>query len=200
MTENYQAKRERMQRAQNNLPEGLHSRISLRNAEAVAALPLEAQSALMNALDQGLVKVGRAIELLNQNPQADLGELLPATERKGASAISANPSPEHSQPVSGVSVPTSACIPALTALIRACYPDMPSVAAEALASAPATEGLRAVLQAHESLFASPQFRSDFIVVTFFAFLHQTQERLDKVIHQSTAIQDALRQSGVNWQE
>jgi hypothetical protein len=162
---------------------------------------------LINALDHGLVKVGRAIELLNQNPQADLGELLPAIEKRGVSAqeqsdsaVSSYPPAEHPQPVSGVSVSASACIPDLTALIRACYPDMPSVAAEALASTPATEGLRAVLQAHESLFASPQFRSDFIVVTFLAFLRQAQERLDKVIHQSTAIQQALRQSGVNWQE
>jgi hypothetical protein len=155
MTENYQAKRERMQRALNSLPENLRSRISLRNAESVAALSPEAQSILAGAMDQGLVKVSRAIELLSQNPGADLGELLPASVGKGASvlpekqeqsasavsAVSACPAVENAQTVSGVSVSDTACIPALTALIRACYPDMPSVAAEALASAPAMEGL-----------------------------------------------------------
>jgi hypothetical protein len=75
---------------------------------------------------------------------------------------------------------------------------MPTVAAEALASAPAMEGLRAVLSAHESLFASPQFHSDFIVVTFFGLLRQATQHLDQVIFQSPAIQQALRQSGAGW--
>ena len=114
------------------------------------------------------------------------------------SAVSACPAVENAQAVSGVSVSDTACIPALTTLIRACYSDMPSVAAEALASAPAMEGLRAVLSAHESLFASPQFHSDFIVVTFFGLLRQARQHLDQVIFQSPAIQQALRQSGAGW--
>ena len=175
----------------------------------MATLSPNAQSILASAMDQGLVKVSRAIELLTQNPQADLGELLPASvgkgasvwpekQEQGASAASACPAVESAQAVSGVSVSDTACIPVLTALIRACYPDMPSVAAEALSSAPTMEGLRAVFSAHESLFASPQFHSDFIVVTFYGLLRQARQHLDQVILQSPAIQQALRQSGAGW--
>jgi len=148
-------------------------------------------------MDQGLVKISKAIELLSQNPGADLGELLPASAGKGASVLPEKQE-QGASAVSGVSVSDTACIPALTALIRACYPDMPSVAAEALSSAPTMEGLRAVFSAHESLFASPQFHSDFIVVTFYGLLRQARQHLDQVILQSPAIQQALRQSGAGW--
>jgi hypothetical protein len=210
MTENYQAKRERMQKALESLPPGLRSRISLRNAEAVAALPPLAQSALASALDGGLVKVSRAIELLSLNPQASLDELLPASARKGVSVVipvdgnqtvsgvsgvSATMPVDDGQGVSGVSV---VCLPGLTALIRDCYPDMPQVAAEALAGAPAIEALRAVFMAQEALFSSRQVHSDFVIVIFFGLLQQTQERLNTLIAQSPTYQQALRQSGVAW--
>ena len=70
------------------------------------------------------------------------------------------------------------------------------MAAEALAGAPAMRGLRAVLAAHESLVKSPQFRTDFVIVTFAGFLRQAQENLDAIIAQTPAIQQALRR----WQD
>ena len=97
----------------------------------MATLSPNAQSILASAMDQGLVKVSRAIELLSQDSQADLGELLPASAGKGASvlpekqeqgasgasgvsAVSVCPAVENAQTVSGVSVSSTACIPALT--------------------------------------------------------------------------------------
>jgi hypothetical protein len=195
MTETYDSKRLRMQKALESLPANLHNRISLRNAEATAALSPEAHSTLADALDNGLVKVARAIELLSQNPQACLDELLHRATNRGVSAASDPPV------VSGTSATDTNTshtenIPTLTALIRSCYPDMPQVAAEALAGAPAMQGLRAVLAAHEDLSLSPQFRTDFVVVTFAGFLRQAQENLDAMIAQNPAIQQALRR----WQD
>lgn len=187
MTENYESKRLRMQKALESLPANLRNRISLRNAEAAAALSPEAHSTLAEALNNGLVKVARAIELLGQNPHACLDELLPRSTNRGVS---------NAPVVSDMSVTDTDNIPALTALIRSCYPDMPQVAAEALASAPAMQGLRAVLAAHEQLSESPQFRTDFVIVTFADFLRQAQENLDAVIAQNPAIQQALRR----WQD
>ncbi len=189
MTETYESKRLRMQKALESLPANLRTRISLRNAEAAAALSPEAHLTLADALDNGLVKVARAIELLSQNPHARLNELLPRSMAKVVSADSDAPD------VSAVSAADTENIPALTALIRSCYPDMPQVAAEALASAPAMQGLRAVLAAHEDLTLSSQFRTDFVVVTFSGFLRQAQESLDAIIAQNPAIQQALRR----WQ-
>ena len=197
MTESYESKRLRMQKALEGLPANLRNRISLRNAEAAAALLPEAHSTLAGALDNGLVKVARAIELLGQDPHACLDELLPCPTSRGVSAAS---------DVSVVSGPSASDvtdtenIPALTTLIRSCYPDMPQVAAEALAGAPAMQGLRAVLAAHEDLIRSPQFRTDFVIVTFSGFLRQAQENLATLIAQTPAIQQALRQSSAGWQD
>jgi len=201
MTETYESKRLRMQKALESLPANLRNRISLRNAEAAAALSPEAHSTLSYALDNGLVKVARAIELLGQDPRACLDELLPRATGKGVSAASNTPSAGPDvQVVSGMSATYEDSIPALTALIRSCYPDMPQVAAEALASAPAMQGLRAVLAAYENLTLSPQFRTDFVIVTFSGFLRQAQESLDVLIAQTPAIQQALRQSSTGWQD
>jgi hypothetical protein len=196
MTETYESKRLRMQKALESLPADLRNRVSLRNAEAAAALSPEAHAALANALDNGLVKVARAIELLNHDPRACLDELLSRATSKSVSAVSDAPD------VSGMSATCEDNIPALTALIRSCYPDMPQVAAEALAGAPAMQGLRAVLAAHEDLTLSPQFRTDFVIVTFSGFLRQTQESLDAVIAQTPAIQQALSLSKgkAGWQD
>ncbi len=194
MTETYESKRLRMQKALESLPADLRNRISLRNAEAAAALSSEAHSTLTKALDNGLIKVARAIELLRQNPHACLDELLPRSTSRGVSAGSDAPV------VSDISVSDTDNIPALTALIRSCYPDMPQVAAEALAGAPAMQGLRAVLAAHEDLTLSPQFRTDFVIVTFSGFLRQAQESLEAIIAQTPAIQPALRQSSAGWQD
>ena len=73
MTETYESKRLRMQKALESLPADLRNRISLRNAEAAAVLSPEAHATLANALDNGLLKVARAIELLGQDPRAAHG-------------------------------------------------------------------------------------------------------------------------------
>jgi hypothetical protein len=187
MTETYESKRLRMQKALESLPADLRNRISLRNAEAAAVLSLEAHSSLADALDNGLVKVARAIELLGQNPHACLDELLPRSMTKDIS---------DAPVVSDMSAADTENITALAALIRSCYPDMPQVAAEALASAPAMQGLRTVLAAHKDLTLSPQFRTDFVIVTFSGFLRLAQENLDAVIAQNPTIQQALRR----WQD
>lgn len=192
MTETYESKRLRMQKALESLPAELRSRISLRNAEAAAALSPAAHSILAEALDNGLVKVARAIELLNQNPKACLDELLPRSTSKGLS-VTPDVSVLDTPPADA---PDTENISTLTALIRSCYPDMPQVAAEALAGAPAMQGLRAVLAAHEDLTLSPQFRTDFVIVTFSGFLRHAQENLDAVIAQNPTIQQALRR----WQD
>jgi len=191
MTESYQEKRERMQRALDSLPDDLRARISLRNAEAVATLRPEAQRALLQALDGGLVKISAALRMLAGDPQASLEALLPDASRKGVSGSAR-------QPVSGVSGVSADITPALTTLLRTCYPDMPEVAARALAEAPALAELRAVYAAQEALFSSRQVHPDFVIVAFSGLLQNMQQRLDALITQTPAYQQALRQSGLDW--
>ncbi len=191
MTESYQEKRERMQRALANLPEDLRGRVSLRNAEAVAALPPEAQRTLASALERGLVKISVALRMLAGDPQASLETLLPDASRKGVSGSAR-------QPVSGVSGASADNTPALAALLRTCYPDMPEVAARALAEAPALAELRAVYGAQEALFSSRLVHPDFVIVAFAGLIQNMQERLDGLIEQTPAYQQALHQSGLDW--
>lgn len=190
MTESYQEKRERMQRALASLPEDLRGRVSLRNAEAVAALRPDAQQTLASALERGLVKISVALRMLAGDPQASLETLLPAASRRGVSDSTR-------LPVSGVSG-ASADNTALAALLRTCYPDMPEVAARALAEAPALDELRAVFHAQETLFSARQVHPDFVIVAFAGLLQNMQERLDGLIEQTPAYQQALRQSGLDW--
>lgn len=186
MTESYQAKRERMLRAQASLPAHLQGRISLRNAEAAAVLSPEAQSTLAAALDNGLVKVAQAMQMLSRDPRADLAPLLPDSRRKQADPVGNEPSR------------SAAGLAELTALLQTCYPDMPVLAAQALADSPALDGLRAVFLAQQSLFAARQVHPDFVIVAFAGLLQQMQERLEARITQSPTYQQALRQSGLDW--
>ena len=125
MSENYESKRLRMQKALESLPENLRTRVSLRNAESVAALSPQAQTTLADALDKGLIKVARAIELLGQDPQSSLDELLPQPTSKAVPAISGA--------VSDDSIADNA---GLADLIRACYPDMPQACPEPVEGLP----------------------------------------------------------------
>lgn len=192
MSENYESKRLRMQKALEGLPENLRTRVSLRNAESVAALSPQAQTTLADALDKGLIKVARAIELLGQDPQANLDDLLPRLTSNHTPVILAG------VPDESTTCPTDTDNIALADLIRACYPDMPQVAAEALANAPAMQEVRAVLAAHRTLTESPHFHTDFVIVTFCGFLRQAQTRLDAIIAQTPSIRQALRQGNVGW--
>ena len=70
MSETYQSKRERWQRLLETLPVGLREQVSLRNVEAVAALPPQAQERLAEAIQAGLKRLPRAVEQLRVNPDA----------------------------------------------------------------------------------------------------------------------------------
>ena len=61
MSENYQSKRERWQRLLESLPAGLREHVSIRNVEAVAALPQPAQARLSEAIQSGLKRLPCAL-------------------------------------------------------------------------------------------------------------------------------------------
>ena len=76
MSETYQSKRERWQRMLEALPVGLREHVSLRNVEAVAALPSQAQKRLAEAIQAGLKRLPRAVEQLRVNPNTSVADLL----------------------------------------------------------------------------------------------------------------------------
>lgn len=185
MSESYSSKRERWQKLLDGLPESLRGHISLRNVEAVAGLSPKAQMTLAEAIQSGLKRLPRAIDILRASPTISVAELL---EKVSA----ASPAPS----MAAVSIEPIAR-KRLADLIQICYPDMPRLSAEALSQAEPLEAVLHVLSALESLFRSPHLNADFVVVIFQACLSHSMVRLEAHLASNPAFQQALAQSGLN---
>ena len=183
MTENYQAKRERWQRLLASLPAGLREHVSLRNVESVAALTPQAQQRLSEAIQAGLKRLPRAVDQLRVNPDTPVEELLHPTITAIAEA-----QPEISQEVKDE----------LAGLVQLCFPDMPRVSAEALVDAEVMEVARRTAQAHHVLLQSDHLRTDFVMMVVYGLMRQSQDRLEEIIKQAPAIQQAFLQSDLPW--
>jgi len=183
MSETYQSKRERWQRLLESLPAGLREHVSLRNAESVAALTPRAKARLVDAIRSGLKRLPGAVEQLRVNPDTSVADLLNQPAR-----IIVNQSSEFPGQVQN----------GLTNLIQQCFPDMPRIAADALANSEVMDIARTVGQAHDQLFNSNHLRTDFVVMILYGLIRQTLEHLEKMIEYTPALQQAFNQSGLPW--
>jgi hypothetical protein len=184
MSETYQSKRERWQRMLEALPVGLRNHISLRNVEAVVGLTPQAQERLVEAVQAGLKRIPRAVEQLRVEPNTSAADLLnppplPVTE---------SPSTDFPQHIQNE----------LADLIQQCFPDMPRVSAEALASSDVMEVARHTVQAHLLLFKSNHLRTDFVVMVLYWLMRQSLEHLEEVIVNSPALRQAFDQGSLPW--
>ncbi len=186
MSETYQSKRERWQRLLESLPAGLREHVSLRNVEAVAALPPQAQERLVEAIQAGLKRLPRAVEQLRVNPNTSVADLLNPPTLPVTESSSTEPDfPQHIQNE-------------LADLIQLCFPDMPRMSAEALANADVMEVARNTAQAHHQLLASNHLRTDFVVMVLYGLIRQSLESLEEVIEQTPALRQAFNQSSLPW--
>ena len=95
MSETYQAKRERWGRLLESLPAGLREHVSLRNVEAVASLPPQAQQRLAEAIQSGLKRLPRAVEQLRINPCTSVTDLLhPPAVSEGKKTVQVSHGPQ----------------------------------------------------------------------------------------------------------
>ena len=183
MSETYQAKRERWGRMLESLPVGLREHVSLRNVEAVASLPLQAQERLVEAIQVGLRRLPHAVKQLRLNPDTSVADLL------------------HPPAVSETkkNVQTSQEIQKeLADLIQLCFPDMPRVSAEALANSDVMDMARTTAQAHHLFLASNHLRTDFVVMVVYGLMRQTLEHLEEMIEDTPALRQAFDQSHLPW--
>jgi hypothetical protein len=180
MSETYQSKRERRQRMLDTLPVGLREHVSLRNVEAVVALSPQAQMRLVEAIQAGLTRVPRAIEQLRADPQTSVADLLdPPTPVEAIVPIQSDPS-SISKDVAD--------------RIQACFPDMPRVSAEALASAEVMQIVRSVAETHQQMFKSNHIKTDFVMLTLYGLVRQTLERLEEIIEETPALRQAFEKN------
>jgi hypothetical protein len=186
MSETYQSKRERWQRLLETLPVGLREQVSLRNVEAVAAIPPQAQERLAEAIQAGLKRLPRAVEQLRVNPDTSVADLLNPPSQPNPETASQGPDyPQHIQHE-------------LADLIQVCFPDMPRVSAEALANSEVMDMARATAQAHRLLLASNHLRTDFVVMIVYGLMRQTLEHLEEMIEDTPALWQAFDQSDLPW--
>ena len=186
MSETYQSKRERWQRLLETFPAGLREQVSLRNVEAVAALPPQAQERLAEAIQAGLKRLPRAVEQLRVNPETCVADLLnPPTLPVAESSSTELDFPQHIQNE-------------LADLIQLCFPDMPRVSAEALANSDVMDVARTTAQAHHQLFKSNHLRTDFVVMVVYGLMRQTLEHLEEMIEDTPALRQAFDQSNLPW--
>ena len=186
MSETYQSKRGRWQRLSESLPVGLREKVSLRNVEAVAALPPQAQERLAEAIQAGLKRLPRAVEQLRVNPNTSVADLLNPPTLPVTKSSSTEPDfPQHIQNE-------------LADLIQLCFPDMPRMSAEALANADVMDVARITAQAHHQLFKSNHLRTDFVAMVLYGLMRQSQERLEEVIEGTPALWQAFNQSSLPW--
>ena len=186
MSENYQSKRERRQRLLESLPVGLRGQVSLRIAEAVAALTPQAQERLLEAIQSGLKRLPRAVEQLRVNPDTLVADLLnPPAQPETKAGLLTTDTPEQIQNE-------------LADLIQQCFPDMPRVSAEALANSDVMDVARTTADAHRQLLKSSHLRTDFVLMTLYGLMRQSLERLEELIEDTPALRQAFNQSALPW--
>ena len=186
MSETYQSKRERWQRMQAALPVDLRPHVSLRNVEAVSSLSVDAQFRLLEAIQAGLKSLPRAIEQLKVNPDTSVSELLNPVQ------TATPPTQERHKGELPQEIRNE-----LADLVQACYPDMPRLSADALVEADAMQVAGEVAQALGNLFNSEHLKADFVLVTLYALIAGTLERLETLIAESPAAQQVLAQSDLS---
>jgi len=185
MSESYQSKRERRQRLQEALPTGLREHVSLRNVEAVAALPPQAQTRLLEAVQAGLKSLPRAIELLRASPDTPLAALLDP--------------PAQSETELPVQSDSSSIGQEVADRIQGCFPDMPRLSAQALAEADVMQVVRSVAETHQQIFKSGHIKTDFVMLTLYGLMRQTLERLEEIIEETPALRQAFEQTN-EWRK
>jgi hypothetical protein len=183
MSETYRSKRERWQRLLETLPAGLREHVSLRNVEAVAALPPQAQQRLAEAIAAGLKRLPQAVEQLKIDSNTPLSDLLNPPAHP-----SAEQSPQSSQQI----------YKELADLFQLCFPDMPRISAEALANSDVLEIARTTAHAHSQLLESNYLNTDFVMMVLYGLMCQTLERLEEVIEQTPTLRQAFEQSSLPW--
>ena len=86
----------------------------------------------------------------------------------------------------------------LADVLQWCFPDMPRLTAEAMASSELLSEVLNVVRAQRRCFEARQIESDFVFVVLCGLVQKTTERLNQLIHTRPIYQQALRQSGVDW--
>jgi hypothetical protein len=192
----YAERKKRRQQLADELPPNLRGRIALRHVEAVSGFSPQTQRTLAEALEAG-IRTPAAIAYLQEHPEALLAEVAGNCDTgkrrpEGVKIV------DEGRPQSGTEADGEQAVTELTDLLAYCYPDMPQITAQAMATSELLAGVLGVIQAQEACLAAPQAESDFVLVVLCGLAQKTMARLDQLVSRKSAYRQALRQSGVPW--
>lgn len=190
----YAERKKRRQAMLQQLTPDLHQRLALRHVEAVARLPQEAQQTLAGALSAGLRGISDAIALLQGQSQATVQDVLNA----GVDGRPAKPEPiviTDDLPVVPPDPDPDALVE-LTNLLQDCFPGMPAMTAEALATDELLSGVLALEQARQNCFCSASIQSELVFVALCGLALRFMGELNRLLATSSHYRGALAQSGI----
>jgi transcription-repair coupling factor (superfamily II helicase) len=178
------------------LPPDLRGRIALRHVEAVSQFSPQTQRTLAEVLATG-IRAPAAIVFLKEHPEALLAEVVAncRTRKRRGKRVKIM---EDGRPQSGSESDCESAVTELTDLLTYCYPDMPQITAQAMATSELLAGVLAVIRAQQACLATPQAESDFVLVVLCGLACKNLARLDQLVSQKPAYMQALQQSGVPW--
>jgi hypothetical protein len=215
MPETYAHKKARWQQQAATLPHNLGKRISLRNVSLVAALEIDTQKTLADALDQGVSvrQVRKATRILKRLPALSVSDLLamlgtdtPATwptQSLSQTDLDSHLNSTNSDiKTSRLSDPLiqADTLSALTDLLQFCFPDMGRTPAEALAKTPNMELVRGLLSTSQACFDPAASRSDIHIIVLAGLIQKLTGQLDNLITTNPGYPRALQNSGVEWRK
>lgn len=169
------------------------NQIALRHVDSVAALDGAHRLILSRAIQKtDLRHAGTFLEALNKDVnhlqnEDDLVALISAIPVKKAEAMI---------DIADTAEVNTADIDTLVSLLLKCYPDMPTMSADALARANVMEtSLRVVRETRNAVHTA---KSDFVVVTLFTLFEEQLNELKELINGNPAFIMAIQLSRPDW--
>ena len=170
------------------------NQVALRHVDSVAALDDAHRLILARAIQKtDLRYVGTFLDALGKDVyhlqnEDDLVAMVPAIPVKKAEVISSLPDTAKSIP---------ADIDTLANLLLKCYPDMPTMSANALARADVMEpSLRVVGETRNAIVTA---NSDFVVLALFTLFEEKLNELKELINGNPAFAKAIQLSRPDWE-
>jgi len=201
MSESWDSRKKRLVKVREGFPDSLRE-IPYRYVEDVAGLSPDALRALDRAFRIETVNVPRALQYIRENLVLSVEDLCefarpekPGPKRGGTETPEDAPSSQQKDMPSFV--PDTRDTQALAGLLMTCYPSMPKVSADAMATADVMREALNVVAATREAIESDHAQSDFVILSLFQLFAQAKKQVLEIIRGNPAFQKALEQSKIS---
>ncbi len=194
MAESWESRKKKLEQIRAGFPEGLRG-IPIRYVEDVAGLSEAGLQALDMAFRKEPVHIPRALEYLRNNLFISLEEL---QKRAKPPKLGRKPLAEAGSSFEGTSISSSTKKDQerLAQLLLACYPTMPAVTAESMASSDVMSEALAVVTTTREAIESDHAQSDFVILSLLQLFIESKKQIAEIIRNAPAFQKAIELSNI----